>query len=1609
MFKENPERVAEPKMSPAEEPVAPATVENSQSVAVEAPETSELKPEKSWDADSEGIEDFLRSFEITPVQRKAARFLIKEIKEGGRLADQLAACPPEVRQDERLRRLVEKRILEDSNSGLNFRFHVGNLEELIDNFNLEESFFQQPAFDDLRRVNWQERLSRGDRVDREAHWAEGISPVEPEKIGLAAKEEAFEYGSLAESGLKLDSAEVRETALKGLAQKLLGIEPYQKNDRAVRIKEYKDIFQLTGEEINRALVEEFKERGLYDLKKDDYWRNRYPAIDEFLDSKEAKELAKELAVKKLSESHCHPEFLEYFSLRSSDFDPVIMKVKKKEWAKDDLERHLKEKEPTYLLYDLKDQTGKFSQAEWQALAAPPASREVFVEALAHDLIEQRQETVKLFKNLGLDDLIQAGGAAAVRQGASLRHNKELLEKIVQSTGLPAAEFRENFTKGLIASIPSGLSGNQIESQFKENGLEPADSPAVQDLLKEVSLKEIAAVRENALGAINNHFPVRWSAADRPARNQAVKEALTHKLYQFRSLEELRNFVDEYAGERHKIFLLMDPEIKQAAQKYLINLPFSSGVQYSIREKMTFPDFVKYFNLNEGEVLSAIRQKIRDGQFISDGKVIYNFRTYYPQIDLDQENLQCLAAHGPALADRAWEDKDWSFISRLEAGGEMKTNEAITTELNHQEEIIKDPNKSAALKLYALEATLSLKDPDWARVIQSHQKMIAQLLESDPDSAPRVKEIIERTPDETSILYFPDLWQYLGEAAGAEFEKKLALISDLNPHIISWLARAEPYVSLLARYEAYSPEDRQEFLKMLAGDNREEIPEFKAENWSPALVAYVSAVEDRNRLKYDNQQKQIIKGTFDGAYKDVALDGLQTAWREFLKDRERGVVPPQLLVVGRAIDDAGGAGNLKHVEVLGNLIDRLDRVLVDNRTVPRTKEELRDLLSSQEERSKREKWSQDDRSEFYSLSQDIIEAAPSLYAAFGPLLEEMSPKEMKIFLAENFPLYHAQLVTIQEMKGQNDDEATYQPRDLVGLRQEIKKLAVALAGQPAEERRQCLMADKASRLETMKANFQERFGISKVPGEFSRENLRSLQDCIRYLGNLSDRNPDREATLAFFLGLKLNGQWEKFRRGEEIDPAEYISGRQLEIIKPILAERLKSYALSQEIAGLSAEKAKRFQEILQQETSSNMIGSVQTVDIKLANIKGNIIELADPDIYDNPADRDLVKLLVGSGKAVNSVLAKIFAAEDGKKVEFNDQEKLIQTRLEIIYNISHWDKKQVEEIQDRIQPFSLVNNMISRMRTEKVDENIAELQERLKPNGGIIEIFNRLGEDFRQESGAVALSRDLTYLESLAVKDDARLSPEEKQAVNNYLGAIREKMKELEQTLDRVKEYFNKLAKSTHLEHQPILQNRLAEVQKIVNSSDAQAVITSQLTKDLNLVIENMRQCLGCLRREANNDTNLAFGDYNKFFMMSQSEKERGSIADEIVFCLPVKTAAGHQEMSFVMDNVYGQKLPDILLANIKTLYKKQQAIKKEIPEAKISITVSQAALSSVGLPSEILIKRLKELLPDIRSAKEEAGLTATISASAFGDNYVEFGSLDARGTGESQFSGVVIH
>ncbi|MEI8067590.1 MAG: hypothetical protein WCG91_01385 [Candidatus Shapirobacteria bacterium] len=768
-------------------------------------------------------------------------------------------------------------------------------------------------------------------------------------------------------------------------------------------------------------------------------------------------------------------------------------------------------------------------------------------------------------------------------------------------------------------------------------------------------------------------------------------------------------------------------------------------------------------------------------------------------------------------------------------------------------------------------------------------------------------------------------------------------------------------------------------------------EINQSNYKSLLILYIKSQQDGNQYLAPILSK--LEPLFnESKTKNFCLQQLQDEWKLYLNSGETGELSFSLKLFSKFVTDLDSAGPLSQIKSLSLLIDSVDNSFSKKTTVQRSKEEILSGLLEIEDK----KWSNEAKTNFYNISKDIIDAAPSLFSDYLSLFKKLPPAELKRFVEEIYPLYKTKLVLIEKEK---NNQKYYEPSQLLELRKDIRAF-------------NDFDSQRVNLLEDIKEAFSTRFDIIKIPENFSPELVRSIKNISTYLSNLNDRTPEKETILGFYLSLMVNDRWDDFRNGKEINPRDYVSESKSLIIEKFLEDRKKTISKLTENTGIKDEEISEFIKLLQSETQNVKVGDIETIDIKLNNIVQNLHELQDLDLYPEALDKQRMELLQLFGnKGVGSTVAKIYQqlTNPTKNISLSENEIKIKQQIIDICQATGLDfnNPQVikEHFQDGIRAFATLVNMSSSVEESNVEGEIEILRKILQPSPEIIDIFNRLGEDFKVSSGAMALSQDLDYLDNLAIKKESLLDPAEKEIISEYILKIKDQVLKLEQVYDQIKSKFENLKQGNSSSQNILLNEKLKEIEKIINSQSTQQVITSTTTNNLNVVIENIRACLSCTEKGCNNDTDLTFGDINKFYVYSQSENQpNNSISDQLVYLEPIVRQDGSNEISFVFDNLYGTRTPSILENQIETVIKKARIIKQKFPNLKISLFVSNSALLSSGLPVDRLVQKFK--VEKLSSELEK--VEVDIIESAAGDHYIEIGG-GARTSGKRKVDGIIVN
>lgn len=781
---------------------------------------------------------------------------------------------------------------------------------------------------------------------------------------------------------------------------------------------------------------------------------------------------------------------------------------------------------------------------------------------------------------------------------------------------------------------------------------------------------------------------------------------------------------------------------------------------------------------------------------------------------------------------------------------------------------------------------------------------------------------------------------------------------------------------------------------------EQSPQISRKNWQVLLITYCVSRNLNFNLSEASIEK--INTMFnDPKTKDFCLNEMKNQWNSYLQSGKPGEIPFSVTAIPEFLNQFRGAETLSQIKSLGLFIGAVNNAFYQDTTAQKTKIEIFTGLKALETRFAKEKWSDEDRSSFYNISRDILNAAPSLFSDYLTVFDQLTPSQMKIFAKEIYPLYKVKLVLLE--KTNEDEEKGYERSQLVEFRKAIRNFTSILNKEenPFELQKQKLLNE-------IQSIFKDRFGIIKFPKESDDEHMRSLTNVTSYLSNLNGRNPDTENVLGLYLSLMINDRWDDFRRGMEVNPTDYLTSDKAVFIKKLIDERQELSPLTPENLGISEKDIPEFMRLLQDETQNMTVGNIETIDVKLNTIILNLSGLEDLDIYPDPLDKHRMKLLLEFGnKRVGAIVAKLYQQQEGRKVQFSEEDNQIREQIfqMIKENKMEVNSKNLKEyFQDGIKPFATVVNLLSFVKDSKTDAEIQALRQFLIPTQGVVDIFSRLGEEFKPTSGAMALSQDLTYLDNLIVKREDELKPDEKVLLTTYITKIRSQMVKLQVIYDQIRNKFIGLKQGASDSKNPLLKVKLSEIDKIINTSNTQQAITSTVTNNLNTVIENIRECLSCSKEGSNNDTNLTFGDMNKFYIYSQAETQpKGSISDQLVFLEPITRNDGSGTMAFVLDRIYGVSTPTVLENQVEAVLKKYRGIRQRFPNIKLNIFVSDAAIVTGGTSKEMFMETLK--------AKNITCQTETVDVnvieSAFSDHYVEFGG-ETRKFGKRQISGILL-
>lgn len=636
-------------------------------------------------------------------------------------------------------------------------------------------------------------------------------------------------------------------------------------------------------------------------------------------------------------------------------------------------------------------------------------------------------------------------------------------------------------------------------------------------------------------------------------------------------------------------------------------------------------------------------------------------------------------------------------------------------------------------------------------------------------------------------------------------------------------------------------------------------------------------------------------------------------------------------------------------------------------------------------------------DFYEKTESLNTSNPQALPLYLKCLDTLTSNKENFALMQNQILKLLNIVSIlsSSVQGSVNNWPEF-----------FEKTATELEGQSPAKQKEILLNTTIILQSSIKNTFETGLGLKNLP-ELTPEAINELTPSLIYLANIHSPDVKKKAILSLFILLKILGKWDDFKAGKPIEVNQYLNASIQEEITEYLSNRSQ---LDIFIDAIPEAKSEQWIKTLEEKTDRMIIGETTSVADTLGNIERQNEHLVDEDNFSND-EKILFNLVQEHGqKAVGAALAQRF-----KDPKFENE---ITKKLPITVTPdgSSDDLSKLLPIWQKVTRIlgSLIE-FTKAVKTAQITPKLEELQEALTPSANVITIFQKLGEEMTAESGALPITDDIEHLEIILHKSRELLTPEEFTEAETYIATVKKKVMELNKVKDDLSKKFVALheASTKTTEIGEIFRARLSEFKKIflLEPSERRVTLKSSMTGDLTDVIPHIRQCLGCMTKECNNDTNLTFGDRNRFSIITREAgmPNSTSISDELVTVQKtIDQGATNSGYSFVMDNIYGKSSRDILVANVLVVMKKLAALQKVSAVPPIDIFVTQAALFSCGIEQSYLEKRLREESNNFTISPITK--TVTIAQSASGDGHYEIGGgFSGRvSNGEGEIKGLKI-
>ena len=747
------------------------------------------------------------------------------------------------------------------------------------------------------------------------------------------------------------------------------------------------------------------------------------------------------------------------------------------------------------------------------------------------------------------------------------------------------------------------------------------------------------------------------------------------------------------------------------------------------------------------------------------------------------------------------------------------------------------------------------------------------------------------------------------------------------------------------------DDQRENIKTIIKtiENEETVTE---DNWLYMIIWYACANDQNQNFNFyfPAKTKEKLNKAFEGIEaKDLVYDHICNIFSRILHDQEKEISYKELALV--KVLNHHGIGIMSSSTLLVNITESVWDLSKNEKTPQHTKDETINNINILEEKIKNRP--KTDKSDLYGSINNILKVSPAINTLCLDIFNGLSERELKYFAKDTLPILVSWILLLKKQINKNpyeDPKYGYDPKDLVEIHSFVKTIANKIKSKNTIQESGDEI--KTEILHSMQKRIKQQFWLKELPIEKIENDMTTIQNYLTFIANIYHQSRTNNEILWLFFGLHINDLRQDFKSGKEIDFEKIFDEKKLRTLQEYLKKRKNHDVFA------SYDPEMRFK--IQQDTIGQTIGNATTIDTKLASLNENIKDLLDPDNF--PDMQDILELLLTHEKKVWAVLALSFQWK-----EITWDLSVIKEALEDKF----WtlDKDKIGNIQTIVKHISAIVNFVKSIEKMDLLQKIETLDTNKKPTAELVAIFNKLWEKFSTESGIIPVNNDVEYLKEIIQANPTTINKTEKNQALQYIWKVEKQVKELYEEKESLTQLFINMKNSLSWYKNTLIADRIGNIQEDLSpkTSESKTInITTKMTSDMNVIIPNIRWCLWCMQKEINNHHNLTFGDSNKFFMAIYGEDHKKSIADCIVDVFPYnkedekivnhKEENANQKKAFIIERVYGERNPDILLSIIQTIRKKQQ--ESDIKD--IDILVSNQALNSCHTKTHDLEKKLKE-------------------------------------------------